>query len=193
MKKKNAGAATIVVVCVMALIMALSLGLFTTASVLMKTAVKQTASSQCRILAVSFSEEVEEALTGEKTIYQSRREEEAGRAECADSLSLWHYVRQNITDGAWPCLEENTQTPYEGTNAVRSFAMENAGICSEIADTTLSLYWLQTEGTKTPSRLVVKTSVTVKGQACAITDIYDLKVTELGDYESWEWKHAEKK
>lgn len=55
---KNTGATTIVVVCVMAVIMALSMGLFLTASVLTRTSGRTLATEQSRILAVSFSEEV---------------------------------------------------------------------------------------------------------------------------------------
>ena len=47
---KNTGATTIVVVCVMAVIMALSMGLFLTASVLTRTSGRTLATEQSRIL-----------------------------------------------------------------------------------------------------------------------------------------------
>lgn len=55
MNKKNAGVTTIVVVCVMAIIMALSLSLFLTASVLMKSSASSAAKEQCRIFTAFLS------------------------------------------------------------------------------------------------------------------------------------------
>ena len=110
MKKKNAGMTTIVVVCAMAIIMALPLGLFLTVSVLMKSAEKTSAQQQCRILAVSLSEEITKQLTSEDKIYEDRISEEVGRVEDVHNISLWHYVKQNITSGTWPYYEEQGTT-----------------------------------------------------------------------------------
>lgn len=192
MKKKNAGITTMVVVCAMAVIMALSLGLFLTASVLMNTAAKTGAAQQCRILAVSFSKEIEKELIAEKR-YESLEEEEAGRVERKDTLSLWHYIKQNITDGSWPYLEEKGTLLHRRENAVRSFQMGKSGIAGEIAETTLALYWLPGTQENRPGKLVVETTVTVKEQTCTITDVYELQTAQEGSYESWNWEHVDKK
>ncbi len=199
MKKKlhicrdNTGATTIVVVCVMAIIMALSLGLFLTASVLLSTSGRTLASEQCRILAVSFSEEVERMLTDEKYSFESRSGEEAGRAENISRLPLWYYVKQNISEGSWAYLEEGQGNLHSSANAVRSFQMEQSGAVGEVVNIDLSMYWTREEGSDRPGELVIKTTATIKEQSCTITDIYDLEITPFRDYERWSWKHVDKR
>ena len=105
--KKNKGATTIVVICVMAVIMTLSMGLFLSASVLMKTSGRTLASEQCRILAVSFSKELEQELCDPEYRYENLEQEAADRISENGTISLWHYVRQNINDGSWPYYEES--------------------------------------------------------------------------------------
>ncbi len=199
MKKKlhicrdNTGATTIVVICVMAIIMALSMGLFLTASVLLSTSGRTLASEQSRILAVSFSEEVEGMLTDGKYSFESRAEEEAGRAENVSGQPLWYYVKQNITDGTWAYWEEGQGSFHSRENAVRSFQMEQSGSVGEVAEIELSMYWTREAGGDRPEKLVVKTTAAIKEQYCTITDVYELEITSFGDYEGWSWKHVEKK
>lgn len=191
--RNNTGATTIVVVCVMAIIMALSLGLFLTASVLLSTSGRTLASEQSRILAVSFSEEVERMLTDEKYSFESRTSEEAARAENLNGQPLWYYVKQNISEGSWAYLDEQQGAVHSRENAVRSFQMEQHGAVGEVVNMNLSLYWTRAEASERPGRLVVKTTATIKDQSCTITDMYDLEITSFGDYEKWSWKHVDKK
>lgn len=191
MDKKNAGMTTIIVVCVMAIIMALSLGLFLSASVLVRTASQTGAAEQSRILAVSLSEMLERQLTSEDTVYQSQLEEDVAKLEDMNGISLWHYVRQNIRDGSWPYYEENSDAIHNRESAVRSFQMNNTGVAGEIAESTISLYWTQVDGV--PDRLVVETKVTVKEETCVVTDIYRLEASGGGNYENWRWSHEEKR
>lgn len=191
MDRKNAGMTTIIVVCVMAIIMALSLGLFLSASVLMRTASQASAAEQSRILAVSLSEMLEQQLTAEDAVYQSQLEENAAKAEDLSGISFWHYVRQNIRDGSWPYYEESDFPLHGRENAVRSFQMDSSGVAGEIAESTISLYWIQKD--EKPDRLVTETRVTIKGESCVITDVYELQILGGGDYESWKWNHVEKR
>lgn len=190
---QNTGATTIIVVCVMAVVMALSLGLFLTASVLMKTSARTLAGEQCRIMAVSFSEQVERALTDSAYQYEDRLEEEAGKAESLASISLWHYIKQNISDGSWPYYSESEGNIHSYGNAVRSFRMEEAGVTGEVADIVLVMYWIKGENAVVPEKLVIETTVTVKEQSCSITDVYGLNILPGGEYDRWSWKHEEKK
>lgn len=192
MKKKNAGMTTIVVVCAMAIIMALSLGLFLTVSVLMKTAEKSAAQQQCRILAVSFSEEITKQLTSDENVFANQLSEEMAKHQDMHSISLWHYIKQNISDGSWPYYEEGGTPLHDKNNAIRTFEMDASGVAGEIADTQISLYWLKGENAKIPRQLIVKTSITVKEQTCTITDTYELKTSE-GSYETWKWTHIDKR
>ncbi len=192
---QNTGATTIIVVCVMAVIMALSLGLFLTASVLMKTSSRTLAGEQCRIMAVSFSEEIESTLTDAEYQYDDRLEEDAGRAESLTSNPLWHYVKQNISDGSWPYYDETQGSIHSRTNAntVRSFEMEANGVAGEVADILLTMYWTCGNDRSKPEKLVVETTVTMKEQSCSITDVYELKISPMGEYERWSWKHEERR
>ena len=192
MNKKNAGVTTIVVVCVMAIIMALSLSLFLTASVLMRTSAGTAAAEQCRILAVTFSRQIEEQLTSGENIYEDRLTENASRAENIHSVSLWHYVRQEITEGAWPYYEESGGTLHNSENAIRTFVMDPSGVASEIAAYEISMYWSHGKDEKLPEFLVIKTKVTVKEQSCTVTDRYRLHISGQNGYESWMWEHVDK-
>ncbi len=180
---ENVGASTIVVVCVMAIIMALSLGLFVSASVLMKTAGRTLAVEQCRILAVTFSDEINESLTSKEYSYEEYHSKE----------TIWHYVRQNLRDGSWPYLDEAGDSIHSRANAVRSFEMQKAGVTGEIADVTLSMYWLCEPEEEKPSQLVIETQVTVKEQSCKIVDVYTLNQKETDYYDRWVWEHAERR
>ncbi len=191
--RNNTGATTIVVICVMAVIMALSLGLFLTASVLLSTSGRTLASEQSRILAVSFSEEVEEMLTSDRYAFGSLSAEEAGRAENTTGSSIWYYVKQSITDGSWPYYDEDDTVVHSRENAVRTFQISRDGTVGEVVDIRLSMYWTREGKGNRPGRLVVETTAVSKEQSCSITDVYELDMTMLGDYERWSWKHVEKK
>ena len=190
---KNTGATTIVVVCVMAVIMALSMGLFLTASVLTRTSGRTLATEQSRILAVSFSEEVEKMLTDPQYSYSDRVSEEKGRAENTTELSLWHYVKQNISSGAWPYYMENVDEIHSRANAVRTFQIQESSTVGEITELSLTMYWTPGARKERPGQLWVETTAKIKDQACSITDLYELNMTGSGDYEKWEWKHVEKR
>ncbi len=191
-KKKNAGITTILVVCAMAIIMTLSLGLFLTASVLIKTAEKSSAVQQSAILAVSFSEQVEKQLTDEKYIYKDNDSEATAKVQDIYHISLWHYVKESITSGSWPYYEEGTSALHSYHNAVRTFYMDAAGIAGEISQIKMDMYWTRSEKEQIPAELVILTTVTVKEQSYTITDSYKLQVT--GDsYETWKWKHMDKR
>ena len=191
--RDNAGATTIVVVCVMAVVMALSLGLFLTASVLVRTSGRTLATEQSRILAVSFSEEVEEMLTTEGSNYESRAQEEAGKAGNPSGITIWQYVKQNISDGSWVYYHAEEGTLHNASNSVREFKLTDSGTAGEIADITLTMYWTRAEGGERPGRLFVETTATLKEQSCTVTDVYELSIYPMGDYEKWIWKHVEKK
>jgi hypothetical protein len=193
MNKKNAGVTTIVVVCVMAVIMALSLSLFLTASVLMRTASRTLAQEQCRILAETLSEQIEQELTAPSNSYGDVQEEITARAQNINELSLWHYVRQEIMDGAWPYYEEDGSGIHSSENAVRTFQMNTQSVAGEVSSTVLSLYWTPGADETTPESLTVRTEVTVKGRSCSLTDVYRLRTRAGGEYESWEWEHETRK
>lgn len=199
MKKKrdisrdNTGATTILVICVMAVIMALSLGLFLTASVLLSTSGRTLAAEQSRILAASFSEEVEEMLTSDRYSFSSWAAEEAGRVQNMAGNPMWYYIKYSISDGTWPYYDEEDTVVHSRENAIRTFQINRAETVGEVADIRLSIYWTRKDVNNRPDRLVVETTAVCKEQSCSIMDVYKLEVTSVGDYESWSWEHVERK
>ena len=192
MKKKNAGVTTILVVCAMAIIMTLSLGLFLTASVLMKTAEKSSAVQQSRILAVSFSEQIEKQLTDEAFIFSDKNSEESAKMQDVYNVSLWHYIKESIISGSWPYYEEGGTALHNRDNAIRTFRMDAAGTAGEISQTQIEMYWVKSEEERIPKELVILTTITVKEQSYTITDTYELQITGES-YETWKWKHMDKR
>lgn len=190
MHKKNEGVTTIVVVCVMAVIMTLALGLLLSASVLLNTAQKTAAKEQCRILAVSFSDEVRKELISSEYQYDSQSSETAGRVEKTGASPLWHYIKQSISEGSWPYYNEAEGSLHNKENAWYTFTMQPAGAASQIADTKITLYWEPDSDNKIPARLITRVTVTVKEQSCTITDTYELSANGSQDYSAWNWKHS---
>lgn len=195
--RSNKGATTIVVICIMAVIMTLSMGLFLTASMLIKTSGRTLASEQCRILALSFSRELEAELCSEEYRYEDIGQEQAAKLSEAEGQTLWHYLRQNISDGSWPYYRESEGGIHSSEQAVRSFTLKKTGTTGEIADIMLTIYWTpsaqQEIESRLPERLVIKTRAEVKEQACIMTDVYEVQAKELSDYQSWSIRHVERK
>lgn len=197
-ERDHKGATTIVVICVMAVIMTLSMGLFLTASMLTRTSGRTLASEQCRILAVSFSEELERELCSSDFVYENQEQENVSKLSAVNGQSLWNYIRQNIADGSWPCYTDEGTGLYGEEDAVRSFTLKKTGVTGEIVDIVLQIYWIpetqkELSAQRIPKELVIQTKVEVKEQACMITDRYEIQVRELSDYDQWSISHVERK
>lgn len=159
--KDQKGTTTILVICVMAVIMALSMGLFLTAASMTKTSGRTLASEQCRILAETFCQEIME---------------EGSDAE----NSLFSYVSQHVFDGSWPYYRQEEGGIHDKEHAVRDFCLQKGETVGEIADITITVYWTPEKdpsgATVTPPFLVyVTTTVEVKQQECSITDVYECR------------------
>lgn len=74
MKKRNSGAALVIVMCVMFLVVALSLALLRSAAILVQNPVRDNQREQCRINAVSVSEVIAEEI--EAYLYDEAEGEE---------------------------------------------------------------------------------------------------------------------
>ena len=173
----NKGVTTIVVVCAMVIIMALSFSLFLTASVMMQESGKTAAKEQSRILALSLCRQLQRQLTGE---------------EEPQADSLLYYVNRNISEGTWPCYDGQEKALYDREDVIRSFAMDSEGVAGEIAETEISLYWMKEEAGEASIQLVVETSVTVKGQTYVVRDTYEADGSGE-DFEVWRWKHIDRR
>lgn len=178
--KDQRGTTTIIVICVMAVIMTLSMGLFLTASTMVKTSGRTLASEQCKIWAESFREELMQQMNG------------------SEEASFGKYIRQNITDGSWPYYQETEGDIHDRDHAVREFSLQKDGIAGEIADMMISVYWLPEISAERvvnpkPYQVVVKITVEIKQQKYSITDVYECKNVVGAADGQWEMEHVQRK
>ena len=189
LNKDNKGATTVIVVCVMAIVMVLSLGLLLSCSVLMKTAGRGLAAEQCRVMAVSLSKQLEEELTNDD-FNQGGSELEATAS--SDQVSVRTYVKKHISDGSWSYYSDAEGGVHSADTAIRTFTMRRLGTTGEIANIEISIYWVCGEKKTMPQNLVVRTKVSVKEETAVITDIYDVQ-SDGSVYGSWDIEHVVRK
>lgn len=164
------GAAMIMVLCMMALITALSLSLLLTASVVFSSARNEWDREQCRILAVSLSQELEKDL----------------QSTTGGANSLRACLEEKIKDGSWVYYNED-ERGHTSRYADWNFALDwsklsdevkqQAGITGKEAVNVL-IHW---EGTKDiPEELMVKVTVQRSGLSGTITSEYHYS-------DPWSW------
>ena len=92
------GIAMIIVVCIMAVLVMMSLALLLASSVMTQNAGRVKDQEQSRILAVSLADELEKELT--VTPSQQEKTQASG--------TILEFVNSKITSGSWPSGEEQT-------------------------------------------------------------------------------------
>lgn len=174
MKKqtKRAGAAMIMVLCMMALVTALSLSLLLTASVVFSSARNEWNREQCRILAISLSQEIETDL----------------KANDDPPIGLRAYLKQEITAG-WPYYNED-ERGHTSRYADWNFALDWDQIPNEVKQQVgaiegeavhVLIHWVGT--TDVPEDLMVKVTVQQDTLSCIVTSTYNYS-------EPWSWTLA---
>ncbi|PWJ73793.1 UNVERIFIED_CONTAM: hypothetical protein C7383_111129 [Murimonas intestini] len=172
-KDRNKGAAMIVVLCIMAVLMALSLAVLLSASVVMGNAQKAATREQCRLTAITFSEALEEKLTEDYDDPTFKVENEGIRT----------YLREAISSKQWLYYNE-AEAGHNSKKAVtRSFTVENLPSDSAYGDIAVDMYW-ESDGTVaiddeelrySNSILVVVVTCSYKGQTQKVKSQYALK------------------
>lgn len=114
-KKEQRGAAMVVVLCVMAVFLALSITILLSASVALNSAKQNVLSEQCRIQAVTFSDLVDDAMEDTKS-------------------ELGNYLKKKMTAG-WEAYQENGQDT----------AVEKLQIGDTYFPMTMEMYWIPAE------------------------------------------------
>lgn len=128
MKKDNRGDALIIVVCVLAVLISLSVSLLLSVSTLVESTKKITDSERCRIMAVSFSDMVAEELVD---------------FEGTSSKDLPNYIKEEIKNG-WRCYDPAMVSSIEA--ASKSFDILNDGkqLGDQLSDHHVfaEMYWI---------------------------------------------------
>lgn len=189
--KNQKGAAMIIVLCVMMVILVLCVSVLLSTSMILANANHAFAKEQCRIWAVSLSEQLDQALL--TPAFETADEEAA-----ANDQTLWFYVKSSLQDGSWPYLDD-AEIGHDADFALRHFSLaaDDApeGVAAAVAEMDISAYWLRTEADSFEDiSLHVEVSATVNGQSCTISSEYALSLLEIGaddetqpSYEQWSW------
>lgn len=212
MKKQAAkkGYAMIMVICVMALLLVLSLSVLLAASTALTSAQNRLSAEQCRSLAISLSEEYEKQLTAPEYSFAS----EAAEKRVAGNFSgtakpLWFYLKSSMTSGSWPYFNDDEQGHTAGY-ACRTFHINSATVpetakndWEKTGQTDMQIFWESNRdavesGEYNATPLTVKVTCTANGQSCTITSVYILSVTDIPKvaidrngrpttYHQWKW------
>lgn len=196
MKKRKNGYAMIMVICVMALALALCLAILLAASVVISSAQKQSRTEQCRILAVSLSQELENQLTDAKYTFSEPGE------ELSDG-TLWFYMKENMQSGDWPYYNEGERGHTE-KYAYRTYHFAQLPDELRDADVSVVMYWQsdsEAGGDYDAVPLEMDVTCTLNGQTCTVKSEYTLDVTPVdysyidaktkkevtATYDQWKW------
>lgn len=173
-ENKNRGAAMVIVLCVMAAFLALSVSVLLGASTAMNTAGQSVIAEQCRIQTVTFCDLIDEAMKADNT------------------GSMQSYLREEMQSGSW--------ARYEGEEnrdeAVRSFVIEHT-----VNSMDMELYWTDENSEDlSGARLHVKLTTTKGDVKFCVESVYELECEDDGesvqeyDGESvWNWTLVERK
>lgn len=130
MKKNKKGDAMIMVICIMAIFLALSLAAIFSASSLMSGVMKSKNREQCRLSAVTFSKMLKEEFEW-KTDYEDTTKNK-----------LRNYIREEIESGTWAYYNENE--PGHRNKDYLEFSVDSDTIKDLAADAgeiRMKVYW----------------------------------------------------
>lgn len=150
-KNGQKGIAMIIVVCIMAVLVMMSLALLLAASVMTRSAGCVRSEQQARILAVSLADELEKDITQ--------------TSDAQNSGGLLQMVNSQIQSGSWPAGEE------------RSFAMDQSALSAfgqtDDLSTQVTLNWEQGEEEGyADASLSVTVTCTYQEASFSVTTVY---------------------
>lgn len=193
--RKKAGDAMIMVICFLALIVALSSALLTATSVVKNSAQLKLNETKCRIMAESLNTEIREAMLDETlnkitcestgdvyTIENSNNK--PSQILCEDTLrndskyinGIWFFLKDKLKpdNDKWKYYDEN-ESGHELDAATKEFTIDNdsrSGIASSIR-----LYWTHSTTNKSELngiRLTVQAICEKEKAKCVVTSVYSL-------------------
>jgi hypothetical protein len=160
LKNDRQGAAMIMVLCIMAVFLALSVSILLTASSALNTAKQNYRLEQAKIQCVSFSNLVDDALEDTES-------------------SLCEYLQTAISGGDWEAADDNGKETVDDTD-IKSYDLSNTYFPMK-----LEMYWKQPDGglqvkegktNYSDLQLYIDTIYTVSNQEYRIQSRYGLTV-----------------
>lgn len=138
MKKRQEGAAMIVVMCVMVMIIALSLALLLSASVLITNANRAARKEQCRVTAVAVAKLLEKEIV--EFNYQGYPGDDKKENHPGESVSDLKYILGSCYTDAWRSYDKTKTSSLEGkkSNNIIRYELEDGRLPG---DTLVELYW----------------------------------------------------
>ena len=145
------GIAMIIVVCIMAVLVMMSLALLLAASVMTQNAGRVKDQEQSRILAVSLADELEKELT----VTPSQHE------KTSDAGTILEFVNSKIISGSWPSGEEQT------------FSLDSSALnLSNELSAQVTLSWEEGENGCTDASLYATVHCIYHNMPFSVTTIY---------------------
>lgn len=154
------GIAMIIVVCIMAVLVMMSLALLLASSVMTRSASRVRSEQQSRILAVSLADEIEKEITQ--------------TSDAQNSGGILELINSQIQSGSWPAGEE------------RSFAMDQSAL-STLGQTNdlsaqVTLNWEQgEEESYADASLSVTVTCTYQDAVFSVTTIYTAGTDDVSE------------
>lgn len=171
------GIAMIIVVCIMAVLVMMSLALLLASSVMTRSSGRVRQQEQARILAVSLADELEKDLTMTKL----QQENASGQT----SGGIREFVNTQITSGGWPSDEE------------RSFTLDTTSLASlgqtEDLSAQVTLLWEGMDEDYADASLSVTVTCTYQDMPFSVTTIYTASKEKEGEDNTLYWIRSERR
>ena len=178
-KQKNGqkGIAMIIVVCIMAVLVMMSLALLLASSVMTRSSGRVRQQEQARILAVSLADELEKDLIMTK----SQQETASGKT----SGSILEFVNEQITSGGWLSGEE------------RSFTLDTSALASlgqtDDFSAQVVLLWEGEAEDLADASLSVTVTCTYQDMPFSVTTIYTASREKEDENNTLYWIRSERR
>ena len=171
------GIAMIIVVCIMAVLVMMSLALLLASSVMTRSSGRVRQQEQARILAVSLADELEKDLTMTK----SQKENVSGQT----SGSILEFINAQITSGGWPSGEE------------RSFTLDTTSLASlgqtDDLSAQVTLLWEDADENYADASLSVTVTCTYQDMPFSVTTVYTASKEKDDESNTLYWIRSERR
>lgn len=146
LKKDNKGAAMIVALVVMTVLMMFCLSLLLVVYSLYTSTLKKNSALQCKEACKTMSFELQSELTEpEYADYESQRAAKEGVTGTGGD-SLWFYIRYNIWQDSWPYYS-STEKGHGKDKAYRYFTITpSEDVAGMVEDIKVCIYWEKGDG-----------------------------------------------
>lgn len=178
------GAALLISIVVMMVMMVLGMALLLVSYSLFHTANKSQENAQCEEMAVGISQLIESEITGVKYKNLAEMEADVAKGNAAEN-PLWLYLRYNVLQSNWPYYNDEERGHTENY-AYRYFSIDTNTVVDTnlVTDTSILMWWESEDGAiSDPNDVPLKVQVTCKNgeQTATVTTAYSLEASSWMD------------